>query len=259
MRIALGIEYDGHEFYGWQFQDGLVTIQDSLEKALSKICAEKISIICAGRTDAGVHATGQVVHFQTNAIREGRAWTFGTNTHLPPAISVRWEQTVDDSFHARFSATARSYRYIIYNHPIRTAILASRVTWFHYPLDATLMHEAAASLLGKHDFTTFRSSQCQSKTPIRDIHAISVTRQGEFVVMDIKANAFLHHMVRNIAGVLMRIGSGQIQPSVVAEILAGRDRRLAYETAAPTGLYLSRVYYPEQYAFPVPADSLLYF
>lgn len=259
MRIALGIEYDGHEFYGWQFQDGLVTIQNCLEQALTKITHEKISLICAGRTDAGVHATGQVAHFDTDAVREIRAFTMGTNTHLPPTISVRWAQEVDEEFHARFSATARRYRYIIYNSPIRTAILASRVTWFHYPLDAERMHTAAKELLGKHDFTSFRSSQCQSKTPIRTVHSIEVKRQGEFVTIEIEANAFLHHMVRNIAGVLLRIGSYQLEPKAVSEILEAKDRRQAFETASATGLYLSKVTYPEPYTFAISPDSLLYF
>jgi tRNA pseudouridine38-40 synthase len=259
MRIALGIEYDGHEFFGWQSQDKLQTVQGCLEGAVATIADEKISLICAGRTDAGVHAIGQVVHFDTNAKRHPHAWTLGTRALLPATISVRWSQSVDDDFHARFSARARSYRYIIYNSPIRTAILASRVTCYPHPLDIERMRAALPCLLGRQDFSSFRSTQCQSKTPIRNIHTISITRQEDFVLIDLKANAFLHHMVRNITGVLLRIGSGRLEPAAMLEIMQAKDRRMAFETALPNGLYFVEVDYPEPYAFPKTPHSLLFF
>jgi tRNA pseudouridine38-40 synthase len=259
MRIALGIEYDGHEFYGWQYQEKLQTVQGCLEQALSKIAAEKISLICAGRTDAGVHAIGQVVHFDTNATRHPHAWTLGSRTILPATISVRWSQPVDDDFHARFTAISRSYRYIIYNSPIRTAILAARVTCYPYPLEIGRMRAAATHLVGKQDFSSFRSTQCQSKTPIRNVHSITITRQDDFVIIDLKANAFLHHMVRNITGVLLRIGSGRLEPDDMRAIMQSKDRRAAFETALPNGLYFVSVDYPETYVFPQTPHSLLFF
>jgi len=249
-RIALGIEYDGHEFYGWQAQRGLATIQGSLQEALAKIADEPIQLICAGRTDAGVHATGQVVHFDTQVVRTERAWTLGTNTHLPPTIAVRWAQEVDDQFHARFSAVSRRYCYIIYNSSVRSAILASRATWYYQSLDSETMHRAGQYLLGEHDFSSFRSSECDSKTPMRNVQELSVTRRGDFVILEIQANAFLHHMVRNIAGVLMHIGSGLQSPEWALQVLLAKDRRCAAETAAATGLYLVKVNYPDAYVFP---------
>jgi tRNA pseudouridine38-40 synthase len=257
MRIALGIEYDGHDFFGWQAQKNLLTVQAALEEALSKIADETITVLCAGRTDAGVHATGQVIHFDTEAKRDLRAWTLGTNSHLVRSIAVTWVQPVDDHFHARFSALSRRYRYIIHNTSIRPAISASRVTWYYHPLDAEAMNQAGQFLLGERDFSSFRSAECESKTPMRNVHYIKVTRQGDFVVIEIQANAFLHHMVRNIAGVLMRIGSGFEKPEWAKEILEAKDRRKAAETAAPTGLYLCHVTYPEAYSFPNTDKGLL--
>lgn len=250
MRIALGIEYDGHDFFGWQAQARLPTIQGRLQDALSRIADEAIQVFCAGRTDAGVHATGQVVHFETSATRALRAWTMGTNSYLPSSIAVKWAHPVDEAFHARFSALSRRYRYIIDNQSTRPAISAKRVTWHPYPLDETLMNHAAQALIGERDFSSFRSAECESKTPMRNIHFIRVTREGECVVIDIQANAFLHHMVRNIAGVLIRVGSGLKNPEWVKDVLEAKDRRLAAETAPPTGLYLCEVKYPESYEFP---------
>jgi tRNA pseudouridine38-40 synthase len=250
MRIALGIEYDGHEYYGWQAQEGLVTVQGCLELALEKIAASPIKVFCAGRTDAGVHGTGQVVHFDTDVKRALHAWSLGTNTHLPPSICVRWAQVVDNDFHARFSALARRYRYIIYNNMTRPAILAARVTWYYRQLDVQRMQEAANYLVGEYDFSSFRSSRCQAKTPVRTVHSITVTRDGNFISIDIEANAFLQHMVRNIVGVLMRIGSGQAEIDWMREVLAAKNRQMACETANPTGLYLSHVTYPAPYLFP---------
>lgn len=257
MRIALGIEYNGHGFYGWQTQHGLVTVQSSLEKALSHIANEPIHLFCAGRTDANVHATGQVVHFDTHAKRHIDAWIWGTNAHLPASIVVKWAKHVDYSFHARFSALTRRYRYIIYNNPIRPAILSHRVTWHYYPLDVDRMREAGKYLLGEHDFSSLRSSQCNSKTPMRNIKEFTVTRQGDFVMIEIEANAFLHHMVRNIVGVMFKIGSQYRDPAWIKEVLQAKNRRAAAETAPADGLYLTKVTYPEPYIFPIPSDVLL--
>lgn len=250
MRIALGIEYNGSDFHGWQAQRDLSTVQGHLQDALGKVANESILIFCAGRTDAGVHATGQVVHFDTHAKRHIDAWIWGTNANLPPSIVVRWARHVDYSFHARFKATSRRYRYIIFNHPIRPAILSSRVTWHYYPLNIERMREAGKYLIGEQNFSSFRSSQCNSKSPMRNVTEFTVERQGDFVVIEIEANAFLHHMVRNIAGTLMKIGGGVKEPEWMQEVLVAKSRRVAAETASPDGLYLIQVRYPEPYDFP---------
>lgn len=258
MRVALGIEYNGFGFYGWQAQQGgLPTIQASLQEALSSIANEPIFLQCAGRTDAGVHATGQVVHFDTRAKRHIDAWLFGTNAHLPPAISVRWSRHVDFHFHARFTAMARRYRYIIFNHPIRPAILSHRVSWHYYPLDIDRMKVAAQDLIGEQDFSSFRSSQCNSKSPMRNVTDFAIRRSGDFVIFEIEANAFLHHMVRNIAGVLMKIGSGYKEISWMKEVLLAKSRQMAAETAPADGLYLINVKYPERYTFPLTDPNFL--
>ncbi|QLE85971.1 tRNA pseudouridine(38-40) synthase TruA [Shewanella sp. Scap07] len=250
MRVALGIEYDGSAYFGWQRQAEVDSVQQQLEQALSFVANEPIAVQCAGRTDAGVHATGQVVHFETNAIRKLSAWTLGVNVNLPDNIAVRWAKEVDDEFHARFTATARRYRYMIYNHQLRPGILRAGVS--HYPgeIDETLMHQAAQSLLGEQDFTSFRAIQCQSNTPFRCVHEVNVTRQGMYICVDIKANAFLHHMVRNIVGSLLEVGYGRQQVGWIAELLALKDRNQAAATAKPNGLYLVDVTYPEQYQLP---------
>lgn len=250
MRIALGIEYYGHDYHGWQRQRDLPTVQQTVEEAISNIANENISLHCAGRTDAGVHATCQVVHFDTQAKRHIDAWIWGVNSHLPPAIVVRWSRHVDYSFHARFTATARRYRYIIYNHPIRPALLHNRVTWHYYPLDITPMKEAALFLLGEQDFSSFRAAECNSKTPMRNVTDVSIQKQGDYVILEVEANAFLHHMVRNIVGVLTKIGSGQRPPEWMKEVLNARQRSAAAGTAPADGLYLTTVRYPEQYDFP---------
>lgn len=257
MRIALGIEYNGNDFSGWQAQENLITVQGFLENALSIVADEPIKLFCAGRTDAGVHATGQVVHFDTHATRQERAWTLGTNSHLPATIAVKWAQEVDENFHARFSAVSRCYRYVIHNHSIRSAISATRATWHYRPLDVELMHQGGQFLLGEQDFSSFRSSECESRTPMRNVHYLNVTRHGEFVVIEIQANAFLHHMVRNIAGTLMAVGAGVQPPEWIKEVLEAKDRRRAAETAPPTGLYLCKVGYPEPYHFPEASESIL--
>lgn len=257
MKIALGIEYNGTELYGWQAQENLPTVQGHLEAALAKIADEPIKIFCAGRTDAGVHATGQVTHFETQVVRSMRAWTLGVNTHLPPNIAVKWGQEVDDEFHARFSAQARRYRYFIYNHSLRQAILHSRATWYYYDLDVELMQMAANHLIGEHDFSSFRAAQCEAKSPVRHVTELTVQRQGDFIILEIQANAFLHHMVRNIVGVLMQVGSKFRQPDWALEVLHSKDRRVAGETASPRGLYLNKVVYPPQYAFPERSGEFL--
>lgn len=250
MRFALGIEYDGSHYFGWQRQLEVVSVQSELEKALSLIANEPISVICAGRTDTGVHGTGQVVHFDTQAMRPDSAWTLGVNANLPDTIAVRWVKEVDDSFHARFSATARRYRYVIYNHNLRPGLLRHGLSHYHGNIDETLMHQAAQRLLGEQDFTSFRAMQCQSKTPFRNVHEVNVTRQGMYIMVDIKANAFLHHMVRNIVGSLLEVGFGNKPEQWISELLALKDRHKAAATAKPNGLYLVDVTYPEEFNLP---------
>lgn len=251
-RIALGIEYNGSLFNGYQLQvAGTRTVQGELEKALSKVANEPVRLTCAGRTDTGVHATGQVVHFDSVAVRELKAWVLGSNTNLPCDISINWAQQVNDSFSARFSAVSRSYRYILLNRKVRAAVFQNNVAWSFETLDAKAMHQAAQYLLGEHDFTAFRASQCQAAHAIRDMHEIRVQRNGDYVILDIKANAFLHHMVRNIMGTLMVIGRGEQAAGWMQEVLLGRDRKRAGMTAPATGLYLVNVEYPEEYGLPV--------
>ncbi len=257
MRVALGIEYDGHDFYGWQSQPSLVTVQSTLEQALSVVANEPIHLFCAGRTDAGVHATGQVIHFDTVAKRHVDAWVFGTNAQLPPTVSVRWSRHVDYSFHARFTATARRYRYIIYNHPVRPAILSTRTSWHYYPLDVDRMRSAASYLIGEQDFSSFRSSKCNANSPMRNITDFVIQRHGDYVIFEIEANAFLHHMVRNIAGVLMKIGGGFKEVEWMHEVLEAKNRQVAAETAPAGGLYLSAVRYPDPYIFPLSSPMFL--
>lgn len=249
-RIALGVEYDGAAHYGWQRQQQLPSVQGYLEKALSAVANTPIDVQCAGRTDAGVHATGQVVHFDFDGERPDRAWTMGVNTNLPDSIAVRWVKTVSNDFHARFSATHRRYRYVIYNATLRPAILLGGITHEYQPLDAALMHEAAQAVIGEQDFTSFRASHCQSKTPFRNVTDVSVYRQGTYVIVDIRANAFLHHMVRNIVGSLIKVGCGEQPVNWIAELLAVKDRTQAAATAKPNGLYLVDVTYPDTFGLP---------
>lgn len=250
-RIALCLSYNGHAYYGWQSQkSGLPTVQKYLEKAISLVANEQINVICAGRTDKLVHASYQVIHFETTAQRRPRSWVFGCNTNLPKDISVSWAGVVDDEFHARFSATSRRYNYVIYNHPIRPANFSTEMTWCHTPLDAGKMHLAAQALVGKHDFTSFRAVGCQSKSPVRTLDFVNVSRYGNIILLDIKGNAFLHHMVRNIAGVLMAIGSGKEPIEWCKAVLDARDRTKASVTAPPYGLFLTQVDYPENFQIP---------
>lgn len=251
MRIALGIEYNGAAFSGWQIQDGgLRTVQGCLEAALSKVADHPVRVACAGRTDAGVHAIGQVVHFDSDAPRTMRAWVFGANANLPDEASVVWAQPVTEDFHARFSARRRRYRYVIFTRPVRPTVLAWRVAWDYRPLDEKRMAEAGAHLIGEHDFSSYRALCCQAKSPVRTVYRLDVTRQDDLIFIDIEANAFLHHMVRNIAGVLMAVGAGEREPVWAREVLELRDRTLGGVTAPPHGLYLMDVGYPEAFGIP---------
>lgn len=247
MRIALVVEYDGSQYHGWQSQTGLRTVQQVIEKALSRVADEDISVTCAGRTDTGVHATNQVIHFDTEKVRTIRSWIHGANSFLPKDVCVRWGKEMPDAFHARFSALTRRYRYVIYNASIRPGLLRSNVTWQYRQLDHSLMHEAGQFLLGEQDFTSFRSVECQSKTPMRNVQHLLVTRKSDLVIIDITANAFLHHMVRNIAGVLIAVGQGRKPVSWISDVLAAKDRKMGAETAPPYGLYLVNVNYPSEF------------
>lgn len=251
-RIALGIEYDGSAYFGWQIQreTRVPTVQGVLEQALSFVASHPVSVQCAGRTDAGVHATAQVVHFEPSCVRSEKAWLLGTNANLPKNVAVTWVRGVAADFHARFSATARTYRYLIHNVPTRPAHAASQLTWVSESLDAALMHAEAQCLLGENDFSSFRGSGCQSSTPYRNVHRITVERRGHLVCIEIRANAFLLHMVRNIVGVLVAVGKGDQPPGWTAEVLAQRDRTRAAVTAPPNGLYLVGVDYPAVWNLP---------
>ncbi|AFP85075.1 tRNA pseudouridine(38-40) synthase TruA [secondary endosymbiont of Ctenarytaina eucalypti] len=257
MKLALGIEYDGSAYYGWQRQKKVPSIQDCLERALSTVANEAIAVYSAGRTDAGVHATGQVVHFDTRVCRSEDAWTRGVNANLPADIAVRWMAPMPEDFHARFSAIARRYRYIIYNHHLRPALLVRGMTHYYRPIDASSMARAGQCLLGEHDFTSFRALQCQSRTAYRNVHYLHVNRKGLYVVVDIKANAFIYHMVRNIVGSLLEVGCGNQPEGWIAELLACRDRRQGGATAKADGLYLTAVEYPSHLALPMPMSGPL--
>ena len=249
-RIALGLEYDGSAYRGWQSQASAVSVQDEVERALALVADHAVAVTSAGRTDAGVHATMQVVHFDAPVDRGERAWVLGANTNLPVDISVLWARAVPDDYHARYSALSRSYRYLILNRPFRPALQRQYVTWVRQPLDAELMHRAAQQLCGEHDFSSFRAAECQSRTPMRRLDRIAVERKGQYLVVSVTANAFLHHMVRNIAGSLIAVGRGDREPAWIGEVLAARDRRAGGITAPPNGLYLAAVQYPDTYQLP---------
>ena len=258
MRYALGVEYDGKNYCGWQRQKNVIGVQQRIEEALSKVADEPIEVVCAGRTDTGVNATNQIIHFDTNKVRKDIAWTLGVNTNLPLDIAIRWVQPVSEEFHARFSATARRYRYIINNARLRPAILATGVSFCQHPLDENLLHQAAQALVGKHDYTSFRTVHCQSHSPVRTLTHCNVTRHGDYIVIDVKGNAFLHHMVRNIAGSLMRVGQQQETVEWIAEVLAAKNRCLAGMTAAAGGLYFVAVDYPDMFTLPKHAMGPLF-
>lgn len=255
MRIALGVEYDGKPYCGWQSQPDGMSVQDELQSVLSKIADAPVTVVAAGRTDTGVHALEQVVHFDVVANRPISAWVRGVNTLLPRSIAVRWAHPVPDEFHARFSAEGRSYRYLLINRSVRSAVHAGRAGWYHLPLDIVAMQQAAQYLLGEHDFSAFRASECQAKSPIKHMNSIDIHRDGEMLVFDVSANAFLHHMVRNLVGCLIYVGKGKHPPEWLAEILAGRERRFAAPTFAPDGLYLRRIQYDAKWGLPQIQDA----
>lgn len=251
MRIALGIEYDGSRFHGWQLQDPSVrSVQGAVESAIAKVADHPVRVHCAGRTDTGVHATGQVVHFDTDAERSEHSWVFGGNANLPKDAAVLWARPVSDAFHARFSARRRSYRYAIFSRPVRPTFLRGRVAWDYRRLDAQRMAAAAQYLVGRHDFSSYRAVACQAKHPVRTVYRLDVARHGEAIVIDVEADGFLHHMVRNIAGVLMSIGAGEQPPEWAREVLDYRDRTLGGVTGPAEGLYLVDVEYPEEFELP---------
>ena len=250
MRVVIGVEYAGNAFEGWQTQPHRRTVQDVLEAALATIAGESVKLVCAGRTDTGVHATAQVAHFDTSADRPLEAWVRGVNSHAPASVGVLWAVVVDDDFHARFSAMSRRYRYVLLNRRVRPGVLDGRVGWAHGLLNVAAMNEAAQCLLGVHDFTSFRAAQCQAKSPVRHMHSVSVKRFGEVIVFDFHANAFLHHMIRNLVGSLVYVGKGRYPVTWMAELLAARQRSLAAPTFAPDGLYLCGVEYPERWPLP---------
>jgi len=258
VRIALGVEYDGSRFCGWQTQPSGCAVQDALERALAEIASAPVSTVCAGRTDAGVHALAQVVHFDTGVERPESAWVRGVNALLPDSCAVNWSRPVADDFHARYSARNRCYRYLLLNHAVRPATDQGRVGWFHLPLDLEKMQRAARLLIGEHDFSAFRSSECQAKTPVRTMTRLDVARRGDHVVFELCANAFLHHMVRNIVGCLVYVGKGRYPPEWLGEVLESRDRGRAAPTFEAAGLYLARVDYEARWGLPeAPRATLM--
>ncbi|MBI5919234.1 MAG: tRNA pseudouridine(38-40) synthase TruA [Nitrosomonadales bacterium] len=250
MRIALGLEYEGSSFHGWQSQPSIANVQDTLQAALSAIAQQPISVLTAGRTDTGVHALEQVVHFDTTAERSLSAWVRGTNALLPRSIAVRWAHPVPDEFHARFSAYGRCYRYLLLNRPVRPGLQDGKVGWFHLQLDVAAMQAAAQHLLGTHDFSAFRAAECQAKSPIKTLRRLDIRRDGELIVFDLEADAFLHHQVRNIVGCLVYIGKGKHPPYWLREVLESRSRARAAPTFAPDGLYLRHIRYEEKWGLP---------
>ena len=245
LRMALGLAYDGRSWQGWQTQPNGLTVQDCLESAIRSFTGSHHSSVCAGRTDTGVHATAQVVHLDTNIDRPTESWVRGLNSQLPDSVSVQWAQVVPDSFHARFSAVSRSYTYVVLNSRVRHPLWAGKAGWVFQPLEVEPMQQAAKVLIGVHDFTSFRSSQCQAKSPVRTMTHLNVVRSGDIIVFTLQANAFLHHMVRNIVGALLQIGQGRQPVDSLAHTLSARDRKLAAPTFAPDGLYLTDVHYPD--------------
>jgi tRNA pseudouridine38-40 synthase len=256
MRIALGLEYDGSRFCGWQSQSGGCGVQDALEMALAQMACHPVRVHAAGRTDAGVHALMQVVHFDTTTLRPQNAWVRGVNALMAPVIRVLWACEVSDAFHARFSAERRSYQYLLQVSPVAPAVLNGKVGWHHLPLDLEAMREAAAWLPGEHDFSAFRAAECQAKSPVKNLYRAEVSQCGNMILFEFTANAFLHHMVRNMVGTLVYVGNGKHPPSWMAELLASKNRTLAPPTFTPDGLYLTGVVYPAGFGLP-PAERCL--
>jgi tRNA pseudouridine38-40 synthase len=254
MRVALGIEYDGTAYNGWQRQKTGTGIQALVEEALSSVADESVEVICAGRTDTGVHASAQVVHFDSNAERSSRGWLLGVNTGLPDDINANWATFVDDEFHARFSATSRTYRYLILNRLVRSALFRHRAWWVYERLDEQAMREAGEFLLGEHDFSAFRAAGCQASTPVREIRSLQVSRSGDWLAVTVTANAFLQHMVRNITGLLVTIGKGDEKPAWTKSVLESRDRKEGGVAAPPHGLTLTDVEYPPRFKIPTGTD-----
>lgn len=250
MRIALGIEYDGRAFCGWQFQDHSPSVQEVVEKALSKVADHFVRVVCAGRTDSGVHATEQIIHFDTEVKREAHQWVKGANANLPQSVTILWAAEVSDEFHARFKAFRRAYRYVIFSRKVRPSYLNHLVTWDYREFNEQRMQQAANHLIGEHDFSSYRALGCQAHSPVRTLYQFNVSRHGQYIYLDIEANAFLHHMVRNMAGVLMTIAAGEKEPHWAKEVLQLKDRTLSGITAPPDGLYLVRVDYPEEFCLP---------
>lgn len=255
MRIALGISYDGAPYSGWQSQPSGVTVQDVLEAALAIIAQHSIRVHAAGRTDTGVHASGQVIHFDTDAIRPLSAWVRGVNANLPDTIRVEWAQEVSDEFHARFSAHSRSYQYVLYNAPVASALMSNKTGWFHLPLDLAAMKEGASYLLGEHDFSAFRASECQAKSPIRHMQQVEINQDGRYFIFNFTANAFLQHQVRNMLGALVYIGKGAHSPTYIKTLLQNKDRTLSPPTFSPHGLYLTGVGYDKKWGLPATQSS----
>ena len=250
MRIALSVEYDGSRFHGWQYQPRQRTVQGVLQAAVSQVANTPIEVFAAGRTDTGVHALSQVVHFDTDVFRAEHNWLMGLNSNLPDDVCVKWIKNVPDSFHARFSAVKRRYRYLILNRNSRSALHHRRMWWYYKSLDENNMQLAANMLLGQHDFSAFRAQECQAKSPIKTLDKILVTRRDDCIAVDVEARSFLHHMVRNLLGVLVPVGEGKRPVNWVAEVLQSRDRNLAGVTAPAHGLYLTQVVYPQEYSLP---------
>lgn len=250
MRIALGVEYDGSSYCGWQSQPDGRTVQDVLQLALSQVAGVSISVIAAGRTDTGVHAVEQVIHFDTEVVRPLTAWVRGANALLPKSVAVLWAHAVDEEFHARFSAQARSYRYHLFCRPVRSALQYGKVGWYHQALDIEKMRAGAHCLLGEHDFSAFRASACQAKSPVKHLAELNIQQQGALISIDLTANAFLHHMVRNIVGCLVYIGNGKHEPLWMQGVLESRQRSQAAPTFAPDGLYLQRIKYDIKWQLP---------
>lgn len=256
-RMAVGLEYDGSAYSGWQTQVNAPAVQSIVERALSRVADEPITVSCAGRTDAGVHALTQVIHFDTSASRPLRGWMLGANAYLPDDVAVRWVLPVAPHFHARYSALSRTYCYVILNRSPRSALGARRVAWVPRPLDAVAMAQASTHLVGEHDFSAFRAAECQAKSPVRELHELRVERVREYVVITVTANAFLHHMVRNLAGLLIKVGQGDVPPEHAARVLESRDRRQSAATAPAAGLYFQQVRYPAEFGLPQQDSAMI--